>query len=166
MNSPKQNSGQEDSRVKTSATPAREKVSEVPVPDCSLRGCDSFAKYDQNTSSWRTSRPCLVEDWATFWENWPQAGTMQAGYCYRLEPLVRHISDAGFSLLPSPEWLFPTVTCGIVALKIGENCGGTGIRATAKRNGTYIARGINPEFQEWLMGFPVGWTDIDASETP
>lgn len=24
----------------------------------------------------------------------------------------------------------------------------------------------NPEFVEWLMGFPAGWTDLEASETP
>ena len=24
---------------------------------------------------------------------------------------------------------------------------------------------LNPEFVEWLMGFPIGWTDCDASET-
>jgi len=25
---------------------------------------------------------------------------------------------------------------------------------------------LNPEFVEWLMGFPIGWTDCDALETP
>ena len=25
---------------------------------------------------------------------------------------------------------------------------------------------LNPVFVEWLMGFPLGWTDLDASETP
>jgi hypothetical protein len=25
---------------------------------------------------------------------------------------------------------------------------------------------LNPQFVEWLMGFPIGWTDCDASETP
>jgi len=25
---------------------------------------------------------------------------------------------------------------------------------------------LNPQFVEWLMGFPPGWTDLDASETP
>jgi len=24
---------------------------------------------------------------------------------------------------------------------------------------------LNPEWVEWLMGFPIGWTDCDASET-
>ena len=25
---------------------------------------------------------------------------------------------------------------------------------------------LNPPWVEWLMGFPEGWTDLDASETP
>lgn len=25
---------------------------------------------------------------------------------------------------------------------------------------------LNPEWVEWLMGFPIGWTDLDHSETP
>ncbi len=25
---------------------------------------------------------------------------------------------------------------------------------------------LNPTFVEWLMGFPIGWTDLNASETP
>lgn len=25
---------------------------------------------------------------------------------------------------------------------------------------------LNPEWVEWLMGFPPGWTDCDPSETP
>jgi hypothetical protein len=28
------------------------------------------------------------------------------------------------------------------------------------------AQRLNPLFVEWLMGYPPGWTDCDASETP
>lgn len=27
-------------------------------------------------------------------------------------------------------------------------------------------RYLNPEWVEWLMGFPIGWTDLEGSETP
>ena len=34
----------------------------------------------------------------------------------------------------------------------------------------YLAGGgtgnLNPEWVEWLMGFPIGWTELSASETP
>ena len=25
---------------------------------------------------------------------------------------------------------------------------------------------LNPTWVEWLMGFPIGWTDLEPSETP
>jgi hypothetical protein len=25
---------------------------------------------------------------------------------------------------------------------------------------------LNPQWVEWLMGFPIGWTDLKHSETP
>ena len=31
---------------------------------------------------------------------------------------------------------------------------------------TTIGGSLNPTWVEWLMGFPIGWTDLDASETP
>ena len=31
---------------------------------------------------------------------------------------------------------------------------------------TDVAGQLNPEWVEWLMGFPLGWTDLSASETP
>jgi hypothetical protein len=47
-----------------------------------------------------------------------------------------------------------------------DNCGGSNSRRSAKANGTYIGRKLNPQFVEWLMGFPLGWTDLEPSETP
>ena len=31
---------------------------------------------------------------------------------------------------------------------------------------TDVAGQLNPMWVEWLMGFPIGWTDLNASETP
>ena len=70
--------------------------------------------------------------------------------------------------------LFPTPTTG------AGMCGGTGNfnqlkaleaagqiteeerRSMAAGNGGRL----NPTWVEWLMGFPIGWTDLNASETP
>ena len=47
----------------------------------------------------------------------------------------------------------------------------TGPSQTATRQGssdlqTEIGGQLNPTWVEWLMGFPAGWTDLEASETP
>ncbi len=47
-----------------------------------------------------------------------------------------------------------------------DNAGGTNSRRTAKANGTYFGRTLNPQFVEWLMGFPIGWTDLGDSAMP
>jgi hypothetical protein len=46
-----------------------------------------------------------------------------------------------------------------------DNCGGSNSRRSAKAAGTYIGRKLNPEFVEWLMGVPIGWTELDPSGT-
>lgn len=43
-----------------------------------------------------------------------------------------------------------------------DNAGGSNSRRSAKKRGTYIGRALNPQFVEWLMGFPIGWTDLEA----
>ena len=47
-----------------------------------------------------------------------------------------------------------------------DYCGGSNARKAAKRNGTYIGRGLNPEYHEWLMGFPIDWTALVGPATP
>ena len=56
-------------------------------------------------------------------------------------------------------WATPTTPSG------GGNCGGSGAYKNALKNGTHIPHSINPNLYEWLMGFPIGWTDLNASVT-
>lgn len=37
---------------------------------------------------------------------------------------------------------------------------------TGRKLVTKVGGALNPQWVEWLMGFPVGWTDLEASETP
>jgi hypothetical protein len=36
----------------------------------------------------------------------------------------------------------------------------------AERNPEHVGGRLNPTWVEWLMGFPLGWTDLEDSETP
>jgi site-specific DNA-cytosine methylase len=47
----------------------------------------------------------------------------------------------------------------------GGNAGGSGAYKNAIKNGTLIPHSINPNLYEWLMGFPIGWTDLNALVT-
>jgi DNA (cytosine-5)-methyltransferase 1 len=47
----------------------------------------------------------------------------------------------------------------------GGNAGGSGAHKNAVKNGTYIPSSINPSLYEWLMGWPLEWTDLKPLET-
>ncbi len=115
---------------------------------------ESFARYDRDSRSWRTPQGCLIEGWATFSGRWPKSGTMRNGLLFRRAQWVRHFHEKECSLWPSPR------------ASDRDNCGGSNARSKAKRNGTYVGRDLNPEFQELLMGFPINWTALPPSETP
>lgn len=57
--------------------------------------------------------------------------------------------------------LFPTPTgrCGRGASQTETRQGGPDLQ-------TEVGGQLNPTWVEWLMGFPLGWTDLGASETP
>jgi len=47
----------------------------------------------------------------------------------------------------------------------GGNAGGSGAAKNAVKNGTYVPSSINPSLYEWLMGWPLEWTDLKPLET-
>lgn len=142
-----------------------------------------LAKYDHNTSSWKTSQLCFTEDYQTFSETWPRSGMMQNGIAYQLVPLELHTKETECGLLPTP-----------TASPMGSNThmrkNGTTVKkrimnwptptAHNAKEGAYpaeylrntptlsaLAGGkLNPTWIEWLMGFPNGWTDLELLETP
>src|ERR1700692_1275298 len=85
-----QGSFAEDSHVRTSARRAQVLGSREADLDCGESTPDWAAKYDPNTSSWRTSQLSLIEGWEEFSATWPRSGTMRNGTAYQFPPLVRH----------------------------------------------------------------------------
>ena len=114
--------------------------------------CESFAWWDQGSSCWKTFQRSLLTGWTTFSESFPRQGLMLSGHVYRQvlwEPAT-NVIDGG--LLPTPvarDWKgsgkdgqLPTVLT-----PVGSNtC-------------------LNPPFIEEMMGFPIGWTELNHSET-
>jgi hypothetical protein len=102
-----------------------------------------------------------------------QAGGMNLGQAVRCYPTPRaslwlsgEASDETFaknsrSLNEVIARLYPTPRADS-----RDNAGGSNSRRIAKERGTYIGRKLNPLFVEWLMGFPLGWTELEDSATP
>ena len=152
-----------------------------------------LAKFDRNTSSWRTSQLCLDGGLAEFSGTWPRSGMTRNGIAFLLPKLERHTGAIGSgSLLPTPvraadRWgqhhpldggsnarkmllaLLPTITrCGnynrIGASRTSEDGLYTVLRGTGLKIGTKSCR----RFVAWMMGYPEAWTDLPLHflETP
>jgi hypothetical protein len=160
------------------ASPAR--ISPTPEPERGSTGSarvfgpstpDSFANFDRDTSSWRTSQLSLLEDSGVFSETWPRAGMTRNGTAFRLRPLAPLTGGTGSGLLPTPTVVaerLPTPTAGDAKSARNATAGrrdpdSKHHAGTTLSDVAYQAGGsLNPTWVEWLMGFPLGWTDLEA----
>ena len=172
----------------------------------------SWAKYDHNTSMWKTAQCSLFGDLTESLPTLPRWGMTQGGELYQQQTLVRPIKESESGL-----WLTPTAMDGLAprspeALKrqYDKNRQGRSTHATLREQvvyppphrmwptpstrdykGGYIGGRIrdgkiswdtldvavqhtdnqhktggqlNPTWVEWLMGWPLGWTDLNPLE--
>jgi hypothetical protein len=211
-----------DSPAKTFPLPDDAKESTVKTAYYGRNSQESFAWYDRDTSSWKTSQLCLSGEWAEFSQTWPAMGTMRNGSVSQPPHSARRIIGIDSSLLDIDDGprLFapinspsvnvatnasvPNATCitsnatvrdRIRKLKmVGKWSGNHGVwwptlRATEwKGTGPFRSKAyrhrlnrwyldavvqeieqqsgrLNPDWLDWFMGLPVGWSALDPSET-
>ena len=183
-------SSQADFLALTSVQQEKEQESRESTQDSGRKWQEWFAKYDQDSSSWKTPQGSLLGDLESFSETWPKSGMMQNGKC----------SEQTMSVLPtegrgSGSWPTPNV-CGNYNRKGASETSGDGLATAVNiwptptscmNKGTsekamYRANGnsrendridhkvafvdgnfggqLNPDWVEWLMLWPVGWTSL------
>ena len=163
------------------------KVSDL-VSGRSMHG--SLARYDPDTSLWRTSQCCLDGGLAEFSETWPRSGMMRSGTAYRLPPSAPLTDGTECGSLPTPtakanmmapsmqKWaahrnLWPTPTAHLGHRRSCPSPEHAARRwAQGRRNlddavplSEAIGGSLNPTWVEWLQGFPLEWTVCAAWET-
>ena len=119
-----------------------------------------LARYDPDTSSWKTSQRCAIEAWESFCQIWPRAGMMRSGIAYQRRSSARRTTGTGSGLLPTPSG---TSNHGKnhVSGRLDEWGG-----SSNPFRGTEIGKIHSPRFEEWMMGFPDRWTELTDCETP
>ena len=90
------------------ASPAKTSASQERAPDLAANDPASgaimlglLARYDRDTSLWKTSQLCLDGGLQTFSETWPRSGMMRSGIAYRLPPLEPHTGGIGSGYWPT-----------------------------------------------------------------
>jgi hypothetical protein len=150
--------------VSLSASPAKGKGKKTRA--ISGRGYDTpFAFYDPVTRSLRMYEvTCLLAELPSL-AKLPPSGILRNGVLF-LRPPWEQITDA----IESSSW--PTPRAGMQesrnhtvwerSLDKPQNLE----NRVATVDPTAVGGKLNPEWVEWLMGFPTGWTDLKDSETP
>lgn len=147
--------------------------SRASVPGFGRRSCDSFVWFDRDSSSWKTWQLCLIGGWEEFSEIWPRAGLMRNGEC-SARPISHYpIKEIGYSLWPTPsasdglraKFSLPQLQKTFARLA-SEWLTGPAQGNLSEHFAAECDSCLMPEFSEWVMGFPVGWTDLGDAETP
>jgi len=171
----------------------QEKAQELTDRDqeCGEKWRASFTKYDPDSCLWRTHQCSLLGDLEPFLETWPQWGLMRDGECWEQRMLEQTIRGTESGLSPNGVDSFHTPNT--IGLDGGSNSRkalkkrkeswpspksrdwkdgktvGTSNRQSpdlGKVVGQSKTTGaLNPTWVEWLMGWPLGWTDLKQLET-
>ena len=154
-------SSAEASRVRTSAAAEPGAASPASGLDCGQKCSEWFAKYDRDSSSWRTRQSLLGGGWEEYSETWPRAGLMHAGLVFLRHTAERLKGGTGSGLLPTH-----------VASDAKRAANGTsrnrrpsdGLTLTDWLRLNIGQDRLKPSFAEWMMLWPVGWTDLEPLE--
>ena len=144
----------EDFPARTSARPARELELPGSALASGVNSLASLAKYDPESCGWRTAQRSLLADSVSSSVTWPRSGSMRNGECSERKPLASR-TDAnacGYSL-PTPSGVNGgrNHTMGRI-----DEWGGS----SNPLRGTVIGSMCSPEFEELVMGWPIGWTEL------
>jgi hypothetical protein len=166
----------EASRAKTYPQPTQtETGSTESEADSGRKWQGSFAMFDHDTSSWRTHQCSLFGGWEAYSETWPEWGIMLHGASWAGKK-----SGASNNAKESGYW--PAMTCngwrsegsikqlrklveiGVTTEAEAQAMSGGSLRPERmeawERPCEEAAGGrMNPAWGEWLMGWPIGWTD-------
>ena len=148
-----------------------------------------LAKYDPDLCLWKTAQCSLFEDLELSWETFPRWGLMQDGELFQQPVLAHRTLENASGLEPNNETFFHTPNTtgldggsnGRKALKkrmmaaqvsnpktwptpTAHNAKEGAYPAEYERNMPTLAAqaggALNPMWVEWLMGWPLGWTDL------
>ena len=153
---------------------------------------DSLTSFDRDTQSWRTSQHSMFGGLTLFSDRWPNSGLMRNGIASRRQTWVLLTEGRESGLLPTPKSSpsgpdfarmnrdgsggddlataaarFPTPTAND-GEKDGTNTLARQIQTGSNkgRRTPEITGQLNPTWVDWLMGYPIGWTDLEDSVTP
>ncbi len=145
----------QDSLVKTLALlESRREFLKEPEAGFTEKSCVLLASLNRDSYSWKMSPQLRATDLTRYSKTWPSWGMTQDGYAYAHRISGRITTGTDGSYLPTP-----TRHNGQEGGYPGEG------RRQSPPLGWVLGGKINPQFTEWMMGWPIGYTALEQSET-
>jgi hypothetical protein len=188
-------SSQGDSLAKTSALQAEAQDLTENNPQCGITWRGWLAKFDQDSYSWKTAQCSFIEESGESLVTFPVSGMTRSGLLWELPMLAHRTSATERGLWRTPDTggggmqkqlsqgkthrasghsiqirlqdqvnnpkLWPTPVQRMYKdMGYPSEYGRNEIPLAAQVGGP-----LNPDWVEWLMGWPIGWTDLKPLET-
>ena len=116
---------------------------------------ESLAKYDPDTSSWKTAQRSLFEDSTLSLGTWPRWGSIRNGELFPRQ-IPGHLTNAK----GSGSWPTPTKSVGKHGFGVSKTGRGRYSPRIVKQVLEFGGTSVPAETMEWLMDWPIGWTDL------
>lgn len=145
------------SLAKESVSPEKVKGSTTRKVACGVIKQESLATYDHQRSMWKTRQRSLFEEGCESLVTLPQWGMTVSGELYRL-PTPSGLRELRVSITFGIESGF-TVRVPTPTTQDAKNNASPSQKDRDALNVT-VGGPLNPEWVEWLMGWPIGWTDL------
>jgi len=151
--------------------------------DCGEKWRGWLAKLCPNGSGWKTAQRSLLGDLEESSAILPRSGMTRGGLLWELPTLERHTSENGYGfLLPTPtaspmgsnthmrsKGLTTNQVYRMWPTPTAHNAKETNAPSESARNTPTLSAQaggpLNPDWIEWLMGWPIGHTALKPSET-
>ena len=133
---------------------------------CGLSLSELRENYGQNTLLVRMLMASYQQYMSQFAPTWKKKITKSGRSVYRLALSERTMKDTGFVFLASPR---ASQDFKPIRKKTPQERSGKHGQTMCSSLGTIfperIGQYINPQFAEWMMGFPIGWGDIRSTNS-
>jgi hypothetical protein len=178
------------SPVRTSQQPEKVLESTEADPGSGPKWRESLAKYDRVSRSWRIRQCSFLAGLDEFSETWPRWGMTRDGASYRLPTPVLRTCERGSGFWPTPcraDGMGGPGNSGrdggmnlrtaVASIPTPKSRGWKGqtqrgiygpmdsVANLDRGDGKPIGGSLNPDWVEWLMGWPIGQTALKPLET-
>jgi hypothetical protein len=173
----------EASRARTYPQPEREPGSTASAAGSGPTWRESLVRFDRDSRGWKTHHCFFPEDLEWSSVTFPRWGMMRDGELWERITQALPTNGIGYG-----SWQTPTVQDANGRDRHNQRdgttspsllgqarmwptpCtngldGGSNSRNAAESRGAMIGGNLNPNWVEWLMGWPIGWTDLKPLET-